>query len=327
MENYLIIFFVYSFCGWFLESVGGILNVKKFVNRGFLIGPYCPVYGIGVLLITILLYKHMNDLLVLYFMSVLICGVLEYLTSYIMEKVFHARWWDYHNIKFNINGRICLETLLPFGLVGLLLVKYVNPWIFGIVRKIPETLLLIILFILTILFVIDVIISFSVILKFRKNVKNVEREIKDNTDEIVQKVKEETGKKLEEVIEEFEKFKYKISLKLQASNVNVVYRSAKLQKRIEEYRLKKAKEKELTREKLRKLAQKITDSSNELKKNLKLAREEWKNKQEIRRKNIEDLTKLVKEKYFKNNILSNRLFKAFPEMKVKSKENNEKNKF
>jgi hypothetical protein len=80
MEGYLIIFFVYSFCGWFLESVGGILNVKKFVNRGFLIGPYCPVYGVGVLLITICLYKYMDDLIVLYFMSVLICGVLEYLT-------------------------------------------------------------------------------------------------------------------------------------------------------------------------------------------------------------------------------------------------------
>ena len=261
----------------------------------------------------------MNDLLVLYFMSVLICGILEYLTSYVMEKIFHARWWDYHNMKFNINGRICLETLLPFGLVGLLLVKFVNPWIFGIIRKIPRTLLLIILSILTVLFIVDVIISFSVIFKFRKNVKNIEKEVKDNTDEIIQKVKEETEKKIENVMEGFENFKYKISLNLQESRVNAVYRSAKLQKRIKEYRAKLSEELEETKEKLRKLANKITASSEGLKKRIEVASEEWKAKQELRKKNIEDMTKLVKEKYLKKNILSNRLFKAFPELEVKTK--------
>ena len=311
MGKYLVIFFMYSFCGWFLESVGGILNVKKFVNRGFLIGPYCPVYGIGVVLITFFLQKYVNDILVLYFMSVLICGFLEYFTSYIMEKVFHARWWDYHNMKFNINGRICLETLIPFGLVGVWLVKYVNPLIFKFVASFNRTLSTISLSIITILFIIDVIISFSVIFKFRRNVKNVENEIKDNTDEIVQKVKEE-----------FEDFKYKISLSLQENRVNAVYRSAKLQKRIKEYRAKLSEELEKTKEKLRKLANKFAASSEDLKKKIEVASEEWKVKQELRKKNIEDMTKLVKKKYLKKNILSNRLFKAFPELEVKSKKDN-----
>ncbi len=308
MEKYLIIFYIYSFCGWFLESVGGILNVKKFVNRGFLIGPYCPVYGIGVVLITFFLQKYVNDILVLYFMSVLICGFLEYFTSYIMEKVFHARWWDYHNMKFNINGRICLETLIPFGFVGVWLVKFVNPLIFKLLASMNKTLIVIGFCVITFLFIIDVIISFSVIFKFRRNVKNVESEIKDNTDEIVQKVKEE-----------FEDFKYKISLSLQESRVNAVYRSAKLQKRIKEYRAKLSEELEKTKEKLRKLANKFAASSEDLKKKIEVASEEWKVKQELRKKNIEDMTKLVKEKYLKKNILSNRLFKAFPELEVKSK--------
>ena len=81
VEMYIMIFFTYSFFGWFMESVGGILKEKRFINRGFLIGPYCPVYGTGVVLITLLLNKYTNDIPVLFFLAILICGVLEYLTS------------------------------------------------------------------------------------------------------------------------------------------------------------------------------------------------------------------------------------------------------
>ena len=83
-----------------MESVGGIFKEKRFINRGFLIGPYCPVYGFGVVLITILLQKYTNDVIVLFFLAILICGTLEYATSYFMEKFFNARWWDYSKNKF-----------------------------------------------------------------------------------------------------------------------------------------------------------------------------------------------------------------------------------
>lgn len=331
MEKYLVIFFIYSFCGWFMESVGGILNVKKFVNRGFLIGPLCPVYGIGVVLITILLQRYVDDIIIMYFMSLLICGSLEYFTSYIMEKVFHARWWDYHNTKFNINGRICLETLLPFGLVGTALVKYVNPMIFNLLDKIPQNIKTIVLTIITLLFIADVIISFKVIFNFRKNVKKAENEIKDNTEEIVKKVKEETEKRLEETLYDLEEFKYKITLRLHETKKHVVYRSAKLQKRIKKYRTKISEELEETKEKLKKLAQKLIDSSNELKKNLETASIEWKKSREkssqnIRKLKIEDITNLVKEKFSKDSKFSKRLLKAFPELEVKVKDSNEKDK-
>lgn len=193
IEKYLCIFFIYSFLGWFMESFGGYLRFKKWVNRGFLIGPYCPVYGIGVVLLTAFLSKYVNDLPIMFFMSILICGSLEYFTSYIMEKLFNARWWDYHNRKFNINGRICLETLVPFGVVGTVLVKYANTFFLGIFSKI--TILNWILPIICILFVIDFIFSFKIILRFRNTAKQVEKEIKnnevkDNTEEIVKHVKE-----------------------------------------------------------------------------------------------------------------------------------------
>lgn len=281
MKLYLTIFFLYSFAGWLLESVGGIFNKKvgKFVNRGFLIGPVCPVYGLGVVLIDFLLNDYTNDIWVLYFMSLLICGTLEYFTSYIMEKIFKARWWDYSNTRFNINGRICLETLIPFGVVGTLIVKFLNPNINELIQKLPQNLLTIILSILTILFIIDCFISFKLIFGFRKNVKIIQKEVKDNTDEIVRKVKEITDRRREERKQEFNKFKEKISLSLYQKKLHSRYRSAKLQKRIKDYREK---------------------ISNEI-------------------ENSKLIIAKLKEKYLKESEFTGRLLKAFPNLEIKFK--------
>ena len=110
-----------------------------------------------------------------------------------MEKIFKARWWDYHNRKFNINGRICLETLVPFGLVGTILLKYVNPFILELLAKVPSNILKWILVVLIVIVTIDTVISFVVIGSFRKTAKEVEKEaVKDNTEEISNMVKEVT---------------------------------------------------------------------------------------------------------------------------------------
>ena len=110
-----------------MEVVGKLIEKKKFINRGFLIGPYCPIYGTGAILITFLLKKYVPYPFALFVMAILVCGTLEYLTSYLMEKIYHARWWDYTNRKFNINGRVCLETLLPFGIAATLILCKLNP--------------------------------------------------------------------------------------------------------------------------------------------------------------------------------------------------------
>ena len=89
-----------------MEVIGKLIEKRKFVNRGFLIGPYCPIYGHGAILITILLQKYIDDPIALFIMGVVVCSILEYLTSYFMEKIFHARWWDYSRYKFNINDSI-----------------------------------------------------------------------------------------------------------------------------------------------------------------------------------------------------------------------------
>ena len=185
IEQYIALFFIYSFAGWLMEVIRVSKKEKKFVDRGFLIGPYCPIYGYGVLLITILLRKYTDDIIVTFFMSLIICGTLEYLTSYLMEKIFKARWWDYSDRKFNINGRICLENLIPFGIGGCIIVYIINPFLLGIIDFVPDIIMHILLTFLLIGYITDLIVSLKIIL----NLKIVKKELKDNTDEISEKVK------------------------------------------------------------------------------------------------------------------------------------------
>ena len=192
IEKYIALFFIYSFAGWVMETVQISIRQKKFVNRGFLIGPYCPIYGCGVLLITLLLQKYAGDLPLTFILSILICGTLEYMTSYVMEKIFKARWWDYSQRKFNINGRICLETLIPFGIAGTFILYIANPFIMKYINMIPELGLHIFTVVFLLIYVTDMIVSFKIIL----NLKEMTKEFKDNTIEISTKVKKIIRKKL-----------------------------------------------------------------------------------------------------------------------------------
>ena len=106
---YFLLFFIYSFIGYICEVIYCfILDKGKFQNRGFLYGPYCPIYGFGAIAIIVLLSKYEQYPIVLFVMGAIVASIIEYITSYLMEKIFNNKWWDYSNKKFNINGRICL---------------------------------------------------------------------------------------------------------------------------------------------------------------------------------------------------------------------------
>ncbi len=164
---YFLLFLMYAILGWIVEVINAYIQKKKFVNRGFLIGPYCPIYGVGMLAIISLLQEYTGNYIVLFILSMTICMVLEYLTSYFMELIFKARWWDYSNKKFNINGRICLETAIPFGLGGMLIMYVINPIFVGFLNRLSDNTLLILGISLMTIFVIDLIVSFFVVIKFR----------------------------------------------------------------------------------------------------------------------------------------------------------------
>ena len=130
LANVFILFIIYSFIGWLIEVVYTYLHYHKLSNRGFLIGPICPIYGIGGLLLIVLLSKYINDPISIFLMSIVLFAILEYLVSFLMEKIFHARWWNYSDRKFNINGRVCLETIIPFGVLGLITMYFIHPFFY-----------------------------------------------------------------------------------------------------------------------------------------------------------------------------------------------------
>ena len=184
---FFILFILYSFIGWLWEVIDKLVEEKKFINRGFLIGPYCPIYGVGCILLVLLLTKYTDNFLNLFIHSIIICSILEYFTSYFMEKIFHARWWDYSKQKFNLNGRICAETMIPFGIFGSLIVGYVHPFLYNSLDKINNNITMYTAIILLLIFVLDLTISTGVIFNFRNTIKGLE---KDATEQITKKVRE-----------------------------------------------------------------------------------------------------------------------------------------
>lgn len=187
VECYILLFFTGAFLGWVMEVVCKLIQFGRFINRGFLIGPICPIYGFGSVLVTALLSRYAGDPLSVFGLAILLCGTLEYLTSYVMEKLFHARWWDYSQKRFNLNGRVCADTLIPFGLMGLGMVYVAKPVLFGLfLRLSPETLdwLCAGLCALTLS---DAVISATVLSKIRKT---ADLSAADNTEALTRGVRE-----------------------------------------------------------------------------------------------------------------------------------------
>ncbi len=193
IKIYFLIFIFYSMSGWILEVISTYPDTKCFVNRGFMIGPYCPIYGKCALLMIFLLHPF-KKIYTIFIMSVIICSIAEYVTSYVMEKLFKARWWDYSKYKLNINGRICLRNSLLFGILGVILLKYINPYVFNFISNMSSTTINVLFYTLLIVYMCDFFVSFKVIMKVKNmSVKYVNL---DNTKEITEKIKSILNDKL-----------------------------------------------------------------------------------------------------------------------------------
>ena len=191
ISKYFILFIIYSFVGWVMETLWVSWCNRRLVDRGFLIGPYCPIYGFGALLIVLLLNKLAFSPILVFLMTVFVCGALEYFASWIMEKIFKARWWDYSNVKFNLNGRICLKNLIAFGIMGIAVIYVINPnleiWIEYFINK---EQLRVLAFVLWTIFIMDFVVSTIVVYGFRRITEKVNEErIGDNTEQITKMVR------------------------------------------------------------------------------------------------------------------------------------------
>lgn len=192
--NYMFLcFFIYAMMGWVMEIILCSVPQRKLVARGFLIGPYCPIYGIGSVIILIILKPISSDPLLIFVSASFICGFIEYFTSYAMEKLFHARWWDYTDQLFNINGRITLINTVLFGLLGLFLVYFIHPFVDSLLMGISHSTLILIAIITSIIFIFDVITSVIIVYKLKTTRRQLR---KDSTEEITKIVRDILSKKV-----------------------------------------------------------------------------------------------------------------------------------
>lgn len=175
-----LLFISYSFIGWLFETSVCSIRAKRFVDRGFLLGPLCPIYGFSALIFIYLLEDYAYDPLILFVLSTVIASIMEYITSYILEKLFKVRWWDYSHLPFNINGRVVLAYSTTFGLMGLLLVYIVNPGYESFILSLNNSIYTVAL-VIAIILAADLYITGKILFSIRRNVKIM---LKDQTEEI-----------------------------------------------------------------------------------------------------------------------------------------------
>lgn len=210
MVQYCSWFIVYSFIGWVYESILCSVIEKKWINRGFLNGPYCPIYGFGALLDIIFLGRFSNVFEIFFFGVLLTCS-LEYLTSFCMEKLFHARWWDYSDKKFNINGRVCLAGAVVFGTFSVLLIKVVHPLVIKLIGKIPYMAVSVFVIAFLLGYIVDNIITFLAVAKFDEKLEELKKVLEEKRESAVRRVssyKEEAIERIKAHVPE--SFLYKV---------------------------------------------------------------------------------------------------------------------
>ena len=164
----ILYFFVYGFLGWCTEVIFAAFKQHRFVNRGFLNGPICPIYGVGVTLVIACLEAFQSNLLLLYISSVILVTVLEGVTGWAIDKLFHNKWWDYSKLPFNIGGYVCLLFSLIWGVACVFIVYFVHPLIHQVLSLIPHTAGIALIAILGIALLSDMIVTTSAIVKFNQ---------------------------------------------------------------------------------------------------------------------------------------------------------------
>lgn len=158
--SYMLVYFtLYSFIGWCIEVIYAGFMQHKFVNRGYLFGPFCPIYGFGTVFLFTLLDPIKNNILLLFICGTLLTSILEYFTGFMLEKLFHSSWWDYTDNKFNLKGRICLKYSLLWGAGSVIIVEFIHPFISNFITPIPIHYIILLFHVLVVYFAIDSILT------------------------------------------------------------------------------------------------------------------------------------------------------------------------
>ena len=182
LYRFVWMFFIYAFLGWCTEVSYAALVTGKFVNRGFLNGPVCPVYGFGAVIVLAALTPLAGNLLLLFLGSMALTSALEWLTGFALEKLFHQRWWDYSDQPFNLSGYICLRFSIAWGFACMFVVKLLHPTVLLFIRIIPQALGVVLLVLLGAVMAVDLSATVSAIVKLNHRLEQL--------DELAAKIKE-----------------------------------------------------------------------------------------------------------------------------------------
>ena len=212
---FILYFFIYGFLGWCTEVAYATVKQKKFVNRGFLNGPICPVYGVGIGMVVMLLEPMSGTIVSLYVVSTALVTTIEGVTGYLMDRLFHHKWWDYSNQPLNIGGYVCLLFSLAWGVACVLIVRVIHPFVYQVVDMIPVTVGIGLAAVLGIALLADLYVTTAEILKLNKKLETMEKisaELRDLSDMIgvnihesvmeTMEFSEETKKQLDSAVSE-----------------------------------------------------------------------------------------------------------------------------
>ena len=189
-------FIIYAFFGWCLEVVYQAVEHGKFINRGFLNGPYCPIYGFGVIMVVYVLDPIKENIFILFAGAVLLTTTLELVTGFLLEKIFNQKWWDYSGERFNLKGYICLKFSLLWGIACLITVRLIHPSVEKFVDRLPHKFGIVMLSVIMTGFISDMIITVMAIIHIKKKLRLLE----DISAEM-RKISDKTGQKIFDGVE------------------------------------------------------------------------------------------------------------------------------
>ena len=209
MAEIILHFFIYSILGYISEVVYCSVPQRRFVNRGFLYGPYLPIYGFGGMIVYLLPDAIRSNILLLFLLAFVLTSCLEYFTSWLLEKCFSVKLWDYSKHFGNINGRVCLLNSSLFGIMGVVTVNAVEPVVDDIISVIPDAVLVPLTHLIVAALSIDATLSVMKMISFRKGLEAIRqkrKEIEDRTRALVAAGKKELAEEFRARLEEdFEK--------------------------------------------------------------------------------------------------------------------------
>ena len=232
----LWIFIIYAFLGWCSEVAFAAVNKGKFENRGFLNGPVCPIYGVGMLIVVLCLWNLRDRPLLLFLGSALLTTALEFVTGFVLERFFHDKWWDYSDMPFNIKGYVCLKFTILWGLAASFIIGAIHRFIYMLIEKTPFVLGVILLAVFSAAFIADFTVTLTALVKLPKKLKamaEAERALRAVSDKIGENISdttiaakekgealaEENKPRLEELKAEYEKKKKELSAMLERNFV------------------------------------------------------------------------------------------------------------